>query len=130
MGNRAPLTVDRLPPSKSSRRFTVNGFRFTVLAVALLAASPVRAQPVLPYATRQIARGVYAVLGDTGRGVEGRANAGFVVTGDGVVVIDALGSPAQGARLLRTVRGVTPSPVRWLVLTHHHPDHHFGAIVF
>ena len=67
-------------------------------------------------------------MGDTGRGSEGRPNAGFIVTGDGVVVIDALASPAQGELLVRTVRSVTSEPIRWLVLTHHHPDHHFGAI--
>jgi glyoxylase-like metal-dependent hydrolase (beta-lactamase superfamily II) len=72
---------------------------------------------------------VYAVLGDTGRGVEGRPNAGFVVTADGVVVIDALSSPRQGEQLLRTIRRVTDRPIAWLVLTHHHPDHHFGAVV-
>jgi glyoxylase-like metal-dependent hydrolase (beta-lactamase superfamily II) len=72
---------------------------------------------------------VYAVLGDTGRGVEGGPNAGFVVTADGVVVIDALASPRQGEQLLRTIRRVTAYPIVWLVLTHHHPDHHFGAVV-
>lgn len=69
------------------------------------------------------------MLGDTGRGVEGRPNAGFVVTEGGVVVIDALASPRQGEQLLRTIRGITDRPVSWLVLTHHHPDHHFGAVV-
>jgi len=78
---------------------------------------------------RALAEGVYVVLGDTGRGSEGRPNAGFVVTGDGVVVIDALASPAQGEALVRTIRTVTREPIRWLVLTHHHPDHHFGAVV-
>jgi glyoxylase-like metal-dependent hydrolase (beta-lactamase superfamily II) len=72
---------------------------------------------------------VYAVLGDTGRGVEGRPNAGFVVTAEGVVVIDALASPRQGEQLLRAIRRVTDRPIAWLVLTHHHPDHHFGAVV-
>jgi glyoxylase-like metal-dependent hydrolase (beta-lactamase superfamily II) len=72
---------------------------------------------------------VYAVLGDSGRGVEGRPNAGFVVTDEGVVVIDALASPRQGEQLLRTIRSVTDRPIAWLVLTHHHPDHHFGAVV-
>jgi glyoxylase-like metal-dependent hydrolase (beta-lactamase superfamily II) len=67
-------------------------------------------------------------MGDTGRGSEGRPNAGFVVTPEGVVVIDALASPAQGERLLATIRAATRQPVRWLVLTHHHPDHHFGAV--
>jgi glyoxylase-like metal-dependent hydrolase (beta-lactamase superfamily II) len=68
------------------------------------------------------------VPGDTGRGSEGRPNAGFVVTDSGVLVVDALGSPEEGERLLRTIAGVTEQPVRWLVLTHHHPDHHFGAV--
>ena len=68
-------------------------------------------------------------MGDTGRGSEGRPNAGFIVTREGVVVIDALASPREGEALLRTIRGVTRQPVRWLVLTHHHPDHTFGAIV-
>jgi glyoxylase-like metal-dependent hydrolase (beta-lactamase superfamily II) len=47
-----------------------------------------------------------------------------------VVVIDALASPQQGELLAQAIRRVTAEPIRWLVLTHHHPDHHFGAIVF
>lgn len=83
-----------------------------------------------PYVARRLAEGVYAVLGDTGRGSEGRPNAGFIITGDGVVVVDALASPRQGEALLEVIHGVTRQPVRWLILTHHHPDHTFGAIVF
>ena len=98
------------------------------MPLALVALPLPAQQAVAPFPTRQLAPGVYAVLGDTGRGSEGRANAGFVVTPAGVVVIDALGSPRQGARLLRTVRDVTRAPLRFVVLTHHHPDHHFGAI--
>jgi glyoxylase-like metal-dependent hydrolase (beta-lactamase superfamily II) len=83
-----------------------------------------------PFATRRLAEGIYAVPGDSGRGSEGRPNAGFIVTAEGVVVVDALASPQQGERLLRTIRQVTRQPIVWLVLTHHHPDHTFGAIVF
>ena len=83
-----------------------------------------------PFATRRLAEGIYVVPGDSGRGSEGRPNAGFIVTREGVVVVDALASPEQGERLLRTIRLHTRHPVLWLVLTHHHPDHHFGAIVF
>jgi Zn-dependent hydrolases, including glyoxylases len=86
--------------------------------------------PAPPYVARRLAEGVYAVLGDTGRGSEGRSNAGFIVTPGGVVVVDALASPRQGEALLRTIRGVTRQPIRWLILTHHHPDHTFGAVVF
>ncbi|CAA9302229.1 MAG: hypothetical protein AVDCRST_MAG40-436, partial [uncultured Gemmatimonadaceae bacterium] len=89
---------------------------------------PVRPAPAATFPTREVAPGVFAVLGDSGRGSEGRPNAGFVVGDSGVLVIDALGSPAQGERLVRTVRAATRLPIRWLVLTHHHPDHHFGAV--
>jgi len=94
----------------------------------VLTASAGPAPPLFP--VQELAPGVFAVLGDTGRGSEGRANAGFVVSDSGVVVIDAEGSPRDGRRLSQTIRAVTRRPVRWLVLTHHHPDHHFGAIVF
>jgi len=83
-----------------------------------------------PPTLRRLAAGVYAAVGDTGRGSEGRPNAGFVVTDSGVVVIDAMASPRQAEELVRAIRSVTPQPIKWLVLTHHHPDHHFGAVVF
>jgi glyoxylase-like metal-dependent hydrolase (beta-lactamase superfamily II) len=69
-------------------------------------------------------------LGDIGRGSEGRPNAGFVITPAGVVVIDALASPRQARQLQQSIRVITRQPVKWLILTHHHPDHHFGASVF
>jgi thiosulfate/3-mercaptopyruvate sulfurtransferase len=53
-----------------------------------------------------------------------------VVTDSGVVVIDAGGSPYQAKRMVAGIRTVTQAPIRWLILTHHHPDHTFGAIVF
>jgi glyoxylase-like metal-dependent hydrolase (beta-lactamase superfamily II) len=99
-----------------------------VVVAGLLAGTLVHSPPAPTI--RRLAPGVYAAIGDTGRGSEGRPNAGFVVTSEGVVVIDALASPQQGEQLLQAVRRVTRQPIRWLVLTHHHPDHHFGAIVF
>src|SRR2546429_3689996 len=114
--------------AKAWRRFCA-----TFLSDALVLRLCVTSFAVVPLSSqqlpvRQVALGVYVVLGDTGRGSEGRPNAGFIVTGDGVVVIDALASPAQGELLVRTIRTRTAEPIRWLVLTHHHPDHHFGAV--
>jgi glyoxylase-like metal-dependent hydrolase (beta-lactamase superfamily II) len=118
----ASATAQKIPPT-----LTVD----STSAAALSRRQPrERPDTIRAFPTRKLADGVYAVLGDTGRGSEGRSNAGFVVTRTGVVVIDALASPAQGKTLLRTIRTVTPLPVQWLILTHHHPDHTFGAIVF
>jgi glyoxylase-like metal-dependent hydrolase (beta-lactamase superfamily II) len=102
---------------------------YTVLVILDLLASGGALKPPEP-TLRRLAPGVYAALGDTGRGVEGRPNAGFVVTSAGVIVIDALASPQQGEQLLQAIRKVTSQPIKWLILTHHHPDHHFGAVVF
>jgi glyoxylase-like metal-dependent hydrolase (beta-lactamase superfamily II) len=58
------------------------------------------------------------------------SNAGFIVTSAGVVVIDALGSPALAERLLAEIRKVTPQPVTHVILTHYHADHVYGLQVF
>lgn len=86
----------------------------------------------LPY--YRIAEGTYMLFGniaevdEKNRGWNG--NAGFIVTGEGVFVVDALGTPKLGRRLLATIRSVTDKPVRYLLLTHNHPDHSYGAIAF
>ena len=107
----------------------------TILSALILSGAPAVilvgcSGPPSPLPLRRLAQGVYAVLGDTGRGSEGRPNAGFVVTDDGVVVIDALASPRDARDLVTSIRTITDKPIRWLILTHHHPDHHFGAVVF
>ena len=98
----------------------------TVAALSALLLVPQTSEPEL--ATTVLAPGVFLVAGEVGRGSEGRPNAGFVVTADGVVVIDALGTPQEGRALVRAIRRQTKAPIRWLILTHHHPDHAFGAI--
>ena len=69
-----------------------------------------------------------AEVDDKNRGFNG--NAGFVVTPAGVVVIDSLGSPKLGRRLIATIRKITRQPIKYLILTHNHPDHSYGAIAF
>ncbi|WP_335645438.1 MBL fold metallo-hydrolase [Melaminivora suipulveris] len=58
------------------------------------------------------------------------SNAGFIVTSDSVVVVDALGSPKLAERLLAEIAKVTPRKVSHVVLTHYHADHIYGLQVF
>ena len=58
------------------------------------------------------------------------SNAAFVVTPAGVVVIDALGSPARATRLTAEIRKVTPLPVTHVIVTHYHADHVYGLQTF
>lgn len=58
------------------------------------------------------------------------SNAAFVVTPAGVVVIDALGSPALAEHLMVEIRKVTPLPVTHVIVTHYHADHIYGLQAF
>ena len=58
------------------------------------------------------------------------SNAGFVVTTDGVVVFDALGTPALGRALIAAIRTVTSQPIRRVVVSHYHADHIYGLQEF
>ena len=58
------------------------------------------------------------------------SNAGFVVTSKGVVVIDALGSPAAAKRLLGEIAKVTDQKVAHVIVSHYHADHIYGLQVF
>lgn len=58
------------------------------------------------------------------------SNAGFVVTDEGVVVFDALGTPSLGRALLQKIRGVTDKPVKFVVVSHYHADHIYGLQAF
>ncbi len=58
------------------------------------------------------------------------SNAAFVVTPVGVVVIDALGSPALVERLVAQIRKLTPKPITHVIVTHYHADHIYGLQAF
>jgi glyoxylase-like metal-dependent hydrolase (beta-lactamase superfamily II) len=88
----------------------------------------------LPLPCYRIGKATYLLFGniaqvdDRNRGWNG--NAGFIVAGDGVIVIDTLGTPRLGQRLLATIASVTDQPVRYVIVTHNHPDHGYGAAPF
>ena len=100
---------------------------------AVLVAGATAAQTIRPEAV-QVAPDSYMVQGLSAMGSGANrnfiSNAAFVVTKDGVLVIDALGSPALARELLAEIRRITPAPVRYVVLTHYHADHIYGLQAF
>ena len=112
------------------------------LLLMLLAPWAARAQAVVapardalpPMVARQVSAHAWYVEGVSALGSPANqnfvSNGGFVVTPAGVVVIDALGSPAAAQRMLAEIRRVTPQRVTHVVVTHYHADHVYGLQVF
>ncbi len=97
----------------------------------LTMAWPAAAQPLEPVA---VAPGVWMVQGESALGAPANrnfiSNAAFVVTPAGVVVVDALGSPALARELVAAIGKLTAQPIRHVVVTHYHADHIYGLQVF
>jgi glyoxylase-like metal-dependent hydrolase (beta-lactamase superfamily II) len=125
-------------PGRSSQAVFPNGRIAKLIAGLLWSAAlafPGLARATeLPVRAQHVARNTWFVQGDAALGsVANRnyiSNAGFVVTSAGVVVIDALGSPALAGELLIEIRKVTAQPVRYVIVTHYHADHIYGLQVF
>lgn len=86
------------------------------------------------FATDEVAAGIHIRRGvdeDATLANDGAiANIGFIVGRDSVAVMDPGGSLADGQRLRATIRKATNLPIRYVVLSHVHPDHIFGAGAF
>lgn len=95
--------------------------------------APTQAQPV-SMTPQQVSPSTWFVQGQSALGSPANqnfiSNAGFVLTPAGVVVIDALGSPALAQQLLAEIRKITPQPVTHVILTHYHADHIYGLQAF
>jgi cyclase len=73
---------------------------------------------------KQVASDVYFFFDFNG------SNAVFLVTDDGVLLIDTRTHPREGRDLLERIRKVTDKPVKWVINSHFHGDHTMGNSVF
>lgn len=81
----------------------------------------------------KVSEHVYYVQGTAGMATDNEgfiSNAGMVITDDGVVVIDALGTPSLANLFLQKIRTVTDKPIKKLIVSHYHADHIYGLQVF
>jgi glyoxylase-like metal-dependent hydrolase (beta-lactamase superfamily II) len=82
---------------------------------------------------RKVSEHVYYVEGKPGIATDNEgfiSNAGFVVTADGVVVFDSLGTPSLAHKLVQQIATVTDQPIKKVVVSHFHADHIYGLQVF
>lgn len=86
------------------------------------------------FTTEEIAPGIHIRGGideeATVSNAGGIANIGFILGREAVAVADPGGSLSDGAWLHDAIRKVTQLPIRYVILSHVHPDHIFGAGAF
>lgn len=93
-----------------------------------------RARPAEDWSAAPVAPGIYIRRGvdedaSAGNG-DAIANVGFIVGRSAAAVIDPGGSLDDGRRLRARLREVTQLPIRYVLMSHVHPDHIFGAGAF
>jgi glyoxylase-like metal-dependent hydrolase (beta-lactamase superfamily II) len=104
------------------------GLGLGIEGIGALAAEPP------PLRAQRVADDVWVMQGETALGSPANrnfiSNAGFVITDDGVVVVDALGSPALANEMIDEIHRLTPLPIRFVIVTHYHADHIYGLQAF
>jgi glyoxylase-like metal-dependent hydrolase (beta-lactamase superfamily II) len=73
----------------------------------------------------QIGSDLYAYISDN----NASANSTFLVSDQGILVVDTGLNAQEGRKLLDEIRKISQAPVRWIVNTHYHPDHRGGNSV-
>lgn len=74
---------------------------------------------------KELAPGVFQYVN-----ADGLWNSDFIIGKDSVAVIDAMLTPAGARKVLAEIKKRTDRPIRYLIITHGHSDHYFGAQVY
>jgi glyoxylase-like metal-dependent hydrolase (beta-lactamase superfamily II) len=78
----------------------------------------------VPTDLKQVAPDLYFLYDDLS------SNSAFLVTPEGVLVVDTRQHPAHGRDLIERIRKITDKPIRWVINTHAHGDHFYGNPAF
>ena len=83
-----------------------------------------QAHQEVPLAVKQVAPDLYFHYNDAS------SNSAFLVTEEGVLVVDSGQHPADGRALIGRIRSVTSKPIKYVINTHFHGDHVLGNPAF
>jgi len=106
---------------------------FESLILVPLASAGKYAPSLVEMRLHKMSEHVYYVQGKAGVATDNEgfiSNSGFVVTKEGVVVFDALGTPSLATKLVSLIKGITDLPIKKVVVSHYHADHIYGLQVF
>jgi len=91
------------------------------LALAVAPSASAEGQPAEEGSLVEVAPHLFAIVEAGGNG-----NVAFLVTDEGVLLVDSGESPAAGRLILSRIRLKTDKPLRYVILTHYHGDHTWG----
>src|SRR3984885_11915327 len=103
--------------------------RVLAMCVALTLAVPSGAENGVAVQKVQIADGVYQFI-TAPDGYVPNGNSVVIVNENDVLVFDTFTRPSTARAELAEIRKITDKPVRYVVNSHHHPDHWSGNEVF
>lgn len=82
----------------------------------------------------KIAKNTYSLIGETEffsvKNGGNISNSSFIITKDGVIVIDTGSSFRYGQQMFEAIKKITNKPIKIVINTHHHPDHFLGNQAF
>ncbi len=120
--------------ARAHTKIHVRIFKFILAAFALSIVGAAPAQQRGPLEMVEISSGNFVHYGELAERSPGnlgdQANIGFIVGQRCVLVVDTGGSLPIGTALRAAIRRATGKPVCYVVITHVHPDHFFGAAAF
>ncbi|MGP2656412.1 quinoprotein relay system zinc metallohydrolase 1 [Malaciobacter sp. WC5094] len=58
------------------------------------------------------------------------ANSAFIITKNSVILIDTGSSVEYAQQLKKAIKKITNKPIKYIINTHHHPDHFLGNYAF
>jgi len=80
---------------------------------------------VLASSVQKLGPDLYAYISSN----DASANSTFLVSEQGILVVDTGLNAQEGRKLVDEIRKMSSAPVRWIVNTHYHPDHRGGNAV-
>ncbi len=82
------------------------------------------------YVVQPVVDRVHVIVRPDALRIPAEGNIEVIEQSDGLVVVDAGGSPLGGRRVVEKIRTVSKKPVKYLIYTHWHGDHNLGAGAF
>jgi len=129
------LSCDATPPTASDADTKSAGEKMQATDKSAQAepAVPVYPDSEVEMVLQKVSDHVWFVQGEAGIATDNEgfiSNASVIIGDNGIVVVDALGTPSLAQLLISKIRKISDKPFLKVIATHYHADHIYGLQVF